>query len=629
MSDVNGSEPPATALGALCLGALGVVFGDIGTSPLYAVRECFAGEHPVPVTPENVLGVLSLILWSLVVVISVKYLSYVLRMDNHGEGGIFALTSQLHGLPGIAGRGRLLVILVGVFGACLLYGDGMITPAISVLSAMEGLQVVAPGLAPFVIPITVGVLVGLFSFQRRGTASVGAVFGPVIAFWFLILAALGVGGILRAPAVLAAANPLHAVRFFIDNGSRGFLVLGAVFLVVTGGEALFADLGHFGPKPIRLNWFGFVLPALLLNYFGQGGLLLSSPSAVSNPFYRLVPPWGVIPLVVLAAAATVIASQAVISGAFSLTRQAVQLGYLPRLAIVHTSEETVGQIYVPLVNWVLMTAAVGLVVGFGSSSRLAAAYGVAVTTTMVITTVLAFMVARRVLGWPTAPLVGLSALFLVADLSFFGSNIAKIPHGGWFPLMVAGLVFVVMTTWLRGRRVLADRLLKGSAPLDEFLAELERHPPTRVPGTAVFMAGTRGGVPRTLLHNFKHNKVLHERVVFLTVITEDRPRVARGERSVVEALDHGIFRVTLRFGFTETSDVPRELRRLKEPGLEFPAGATSYFLGRETLLSRGRSGMWRWRERLFALLSRNAQDATSYFGLPVNRVVELGSRLEL
>ena len=526
-SSPDRQPPNGRYLALLSLTALGVVYGDIGTSPLYAIRECFYGEHGVEVSRANVLGILSLIFWSLMLVISVKYLGFILRADNRGEGGILALMALVHPehSPANVRRRHGVLIVLGLFGAALLYGDGMITPAISVLSAVEGLEVATPLFRPYVIPLTVIILVGLFLFQRKGTAGVGAVFGPITLLWFGTLAVLGTASIARHPEVLAAVNPMHGLGFFAANGSRGFLVLGAVFLVVTGGEALYADMGHFGTRPIRLTWFGLVLPALLVNYFGQGALLLANPEAAHNPFYRLAPAWGTYPLVVLSTAATVIASQAVISGSFSLSMQAFQLGYLPRLSILHTSADERGQIYMPQVNWLLMLSTIGLVLGFRTSSNLAAAYGVAVTTTMVITTLIFYRVARELWGWKRWTIGALCLAFLVVDLGFFGASITKVGHGGWFPLVVAGGIFVIMTTWRRGRQLLAERFRSGALEVDRFLADQKLGDLPRVQGVGVFLTGRPEGVPSALLHNIKHNKVLHEKVLLLTVLTEDVPRV--------------------------------------------------------------------------------------------------------
>ena len=612
----------------LALTALGVVYGDVGTSPLYAMREAFRAEGFIARTPANVLGILSLITWALIVVISIKYLVFVMRADNRGEGGMIALTALVVPRRATTGSAGILVLL-GLFGASLLYGDSMITPAISVLSAVEGLEVATPFFSPYVIPITVAILVGLFSIQSRGTAGIGRVFGPVTLLWFLVIAALGVAEIVRFPGVLAAVNPLYAVRFFAHNGMAGFLVLGSVFLAVTGGEALYADMGHFGKGPIRLAWFTVVLPSLLLNYFGQGALIINEPAGAEHPFFLLAPKWATYPLVALATVATVIASQAVISGAFSLTRQAVQLGYLPRLDIEHTSARQIGQIYIPGVNWVLMVACIGLVVGFRESTKLANAYGVAVTTDMVFTTLLFTAVARMRWQWPWWKAGGLAAAFLVVDLAFWGANLEKIPHGGWFPLVVAAVIFTAMTTWKKGRQILAERMQTTTLPLDLFLGDVERTAPTRVPGTAVFMYGNAKGTPPALLHNLIHNKVLHERVVLLTVEVLEIPVVADDERIEVAAKGHGFYRITVRYGFTEDPDIPAALARISEPGLDLSPMRVSYFLGRETLIPSKRPGMAMWREHLFSVMSRNARTATSFFALPPNRVVELGAQIEL
>jgi KUP system potassium uptake protein len=611
----------------MCLGALGVVYGDIGTSPLYALRECLNPPHGVAATRENVFGVLSLIFWSLIVVVTLKYHVYVLRLDNRGEGGILALMGLIRLDRQKRAAMRWVVAALGVFGAALLYGDGIITPAISVLSAVEGLSVATTFFDSFVVPITIAILLGLFFFQKHGTGRVGAVFGPVMLVWFSTLAVLGISSIVREPSVLGAINPVHAVRFFSQNGFHGFLVLGLVFLVATGGEALYADLGHFGERPIQIDWFFMVGPCLLLNYFGQGALLIRNPGAADNPFYRLAPDFLLYPLVILSTAATIIASQAVISGAFSLTRQAVQLGYMPRVQIDHTSVREIGQIYIPSVNWALAAATVALVLGFRSSSNLAAAYGVAVTTTMVITTFLAYFVSRDRWGRPRALTVTIG--FLIADLAFFGANIVKIPHGGWFPLLVAIGVFTIMTTWRNGRRILTERIHESALSDELFLRDVERRKPPRVAGTAVFMDRTVDGIPLALLHNLKHNKVLHEKVVLLTVETKEIPYVPDEEELGIRELGQGMYRVVLRYGFMESPDVPEALRRLEHPDLRFDEGTTTFFLGRETLLATKRPGMAIWRERLFSWMTRNAQAAPLYFRLPPNRVVELGAQIEL
>jgi KUP system potassium uptake protein len=576
-----------------------------------------------------VLGVLSLVFWALIVVVTLKYHVYVLRMDNRGEGGILALMGLVHKESGKQTGFRRLIVPLGLFGAALLYGDGIITPAISVLSAVEGLEVVTPAFTKFVVPITIVILIGLFLFQKHGTGRIGSVFGPVMLLWFGSLAVLGISGILRDPSVLAAVNPAHAFHFFARNGFHGFLVLGAVFLVATGGEALYADMGHFGERPIQVDWFGFVGPSLILNYFGQGALLIHNPEATSNPFYRLAPGWALYPLLVLATAATVIASQAIISGAFSLTRQAIQLGYLPRMRIDHTSAREIGQIYVPGVNWALMFACIALVLGFGSSSRLASAYGVAVTTTMVITTILAYFAARHVLGWNIAAAVAVTAAFLFADLAFFGANMVKVVHGGWFPLAVALAVFTLMATWRRGRQILFDRIQEVGMSDGDFLKSIARHLPPRVSGTAVFMDRTIDEIPLPLLHNLKHNKVLHEKVVLLTIVTEEVPYVSDEEQAEVRELGAGLYRLVARYGFMETPEVPALLTNVEIPGVSFDPASTTFFLGRETLLATSRPGMAIWRERLFSWMVRNAEGAALYFRLPPNRVVELGAQIEL
>ena len=623
-------EPRGRYLWLLCLTALGVVFGDIGTSPIYAFREAFHESHGLAPTENNVMGVLSLIFWSLVIVISVKYLLFVMRADNHGEGGIMALTALVTPpAERSASRRRAILVLAGLFGAALLYGDSMITPAISVLSAVEGLEVATPLFRPYVIPITLGILLALFSFQKRGTSKVGLFFGPITLIWFAALAVLGVASLWRDPHVLLAVSPTFAHHFFLENEVRGFLVLGSVFLVVTGGEALYADMGHFGPKPIRLTWFGLVLPALMLNYFGQGAFILANPGDIKQPFFHMAPEWALYPLVVLATMATVIASQAVISGAFSLTRQAIQLGYLPRMAVEHTSSQEEGQIYIPAINWALMIACVGLVVGFGSSSALAAAYGVAVTTDMAFTTILFSVVARRRWKWHVLGVFTFAILLLVVDLAFWGSNLPKVPHGGWFPLVVAGAVFVTMTTWKAGRGLLSERLQTGSLPLDQVVKDIVKSRPHRTPGTAVFMHKDPEATPPALLHNLKHNRVLHERVVFMSILTTEAPYVANRERIQITNIAKDFYHVTVRYGFAESPDIPDVLRRCGRQGLRFEMMKTTFFLSRETLVLSDRPGMMRWRKRLFHRLSVNSLRATAYFGLPPNRVVEMGMQLEL
>ena len=624
------AEPTGARLAALSLGALGVVFGDIGTSPLYAFRESFHERYAHELSTPNVLGVLSLIFWALVLVISIKYIVFVMRADNQGEGGILALTALVAPVGHAGRRARRMLVLFGLFGASLLYGDGIITPAISVLSAVEGLEVATPLFAPFVIPITIAILVALFSVQRRGTGAVARIFGPVTLVWFLTLAVLGAFQIARHPDVLRALSPVHGVAFFLRNGAAGFLVLGSVFLVVTGGEALYADMGHFGRRPIRLAWFALVLPALLLNYFGQGALIIAEPAAIAQPFFFMAPAWATLPLVVLATAATVIASQAVISGVFSLTRQAVQLGYLPRAEIDHTSEQEIGQIYIPAANRALMVGCIVLVLGFRSSSNLAAAYGVAVTTDMVFATLLFAAVAHLRWGWPWWRAGALAAAFLVVDLAFWGSTIVKIARGGWFPLLLAAVIFVVMTTWKTGRQQLRERMRSERPPLRDTIEQIARSSSTtRVRGTAVFMNSDIEATPPALLHNLKHNKVVHERVVVLSVLTQDVPRVDKRERVELQELSHGFYRMLLRYGFMEDPNVPRDMRYGETAELKFRALETSYFLGRERVVPSRRPGMPHWRKQLFALLNGNARSAADFYQLPPNRVVELGAQIEI
>jgi len=623
-SDDSGSR----GLGLVALTALGVVYGDIGTSPLYAFRECFAGGSGLAVTPDDVLGVLSLIFWALIAVVSVKYLGYVMRADNHGEGGILALLTLVLSPLSRTSAARPALIAVGLFGACLLYGDGMITPAISVLSAVEGLEVATPALQRFVVPIAIAILILLFAFQHRGTATVGALFGPVTLVWFLCLAALGIPWIARAPEVLAALTPVPAVDFALRHREETLLVLGGVFLVVTGGEALYADMGHFRRRPIRLAWFALVLPALVVHYFGQGALLLERPEAVANPFYRMAPAWMLYPLVVLATLATVIASQAVITGAFSLTRQAVQLGFLPRVEIRHTSAAQAGQIYVPLVNWTLLLATVGLVLGFRSSAGLAGAYGVAVVTTMLITTVLGFLCSRLVWKWGLWTAAGVSLCFFLVDLGFLAANAFKIPEGGWFPLLVAAGTYFLMATWRKGHRNLQRRLAERRVEFQEFVKDLREQEVQRVPGMAVFLDGDPVGVPHTLLHNIKHNKVVHEQVVLLTLITREIPTVPSDERLEVVEVEPGFFRALAYFGFMEDPNVPTLLREARAQGLPYEeVNQTTFFLGRETLVKGARHAMSWWRESLFVFLARNQRPADAYFGVPANRVVELGAQV--
>jgi KUP system potassium uptake protein len=619
----------AASLVPLALGALGVVYGDIGTSPLYAIRECFHGPHAIELTAGNVHGVLSMVFWSLLIVISVKYLSFVMRADNRGEGGILALLALVR--PDVrAGRLRhLAIVSMGIFGAALLYGDGIITPAISVLSALEGLSIATPLFEPYILPLTIVILVGLFLVQHRGTARVGAVFGPIMLVWFATLALLGVWSIAHHPQVLSSVSPHFAFEFFRENGKEGFLILGTVFLVVTGGEALYADMGHFGREPIRLAWFSLVLPALLLNYFGQGALLLRDPSHAVNPFFHLVPDLALYPMVVLSTAATVIASQAVISGAFSLTRQAVQLGYSPRVRIEHTSHEEIGQIYVPSTNWALMVATIALVLEFRTSSNLAAAYGVAVTSTMVITTALAYFVTRHRWGWSLPAALLVTAFFLVFDVAFFGSSLVKVPHGGWVPLVIALGIFTLMTTWERGREILKFRLSEVAIPFPEFLQRIESERPPRLRRGAVFMTGDATATPPALIHNLEHNEVLHQPVVLLTVETAEVPYVPFDERLEVTPLGAGFHRAIARYGFMQDPSVPEIVARLREQGLDLRMEETTFFVGGENVVPTRLPGMALWREKLFALMTRNALRATDFYRIPPSRVIEVRMQVEI
>jgi KUP system potassium uptake protein len=623
-------EPRGRYLAGLAVAALGVVYGDIGTSPLYAMREAFHGPHGIPVTPDNVMGVLSLVFWSLVLVVTIKYHIVIIRADNKGEGGVVALMALVNGSRLARGLSpRKIMVVLGIFGAALIYADGALTPAISVLSAVEGLGVAAPALAHWVVPLTLIILVGVFWFQRHGTARIGAVFGPVMLAWFATLAVLGLVHIIGRPGVLAAVSPYYAARFVAENVGRSLIVLGAVFLVVTGGEALYADLGHFGHRAIQWAWFSVAFPALLLNYFGQGALLLSNPAAAVNPFYHLAPNWALYPLIALATAAAIIASQAVISGAFSLTRQAVQLGYSPRLRIDHTSSREIGQIYVPAVNWGLMLLTCALVLSFRTSSNIAGAYGVAISALMVMTTFMFYVMSREVWRWslPRAALVGI--LFLALDIPFMAANALKIQHGGWVPLAIAIVLYLLMTTWKRGREILSKRMLEKTVPLKLLLADLAAEPPIRVPGTAVFMYGSADGTPPALIHNLAHNKVLHEKIVFLTVMTEDVPHVAAAERVTVKRIGKGFHSVVARYGFTEDPDILDVLAACKVQQLDIPIEGTTFFLGRETVIASERPGMSLWRESVFAFMTRNALRATAFFKIPPNQVFEVGAQVEL
>ncbi|MDQ8160250.1 MAG: potassium transporter Kup [Gemmatimonadota bacterium] len=618
-------------LSLLTLAALGVVYGDIGTSPLYAFKEAFGPSHGLSPDAVNVFGILSLMTWALLLVVAVKYLVFILQADNNGEGGVLAMLALLlQDTSGQIGpRRRTALVILGVFGTALLYGDGIITPAISVLGAVEGVEILTPAFSPYVVGITLVILVGLFAAQRFGTATVGRAFGPLTLLWFLVIGGLGISSIVQTPQVLAALNPLYGLAFLMHHGTHGFIALGAVFLAVTGAEALYADMGHFGKTPIRRAFLMVVLPALLLNYFGQGALLLRSPAAVSNPFYLLAPAWALVPVLVIATIAAIVASQALISGAFSLARQSIQLGYLPRMTIVQTSHEEYGQIYMPQINTALMVGTVLIVLSFRSSAALGAAYGIAVTGTMSITTVLFAVVARTRWQWPLGRVVALATCFLVVDLAFFGANIIKIAAGGWVPLALAVVLLLVMTTWKKGRHLLLQLLQRAGLPLDLLLDELGRRPAPRVPGTAVFLTGDTKGAPVVLLHHLKHNKALHQQVVLLSILSGNVPTVPPAERLTVEALPHGFWRVTARYGFMESPDVPALLAQCADHGIVARPMETSYYLGHERLLPTGDSPMAGWRKRLFVVMSRNAQSAAQFFRLPSNRVVEMGAQIEL
>ena len=633
----NAGNPPPEAgsprtskkrLTSLWLGAIGVVFGDIGTSPLYSMRECFS-HHGLAVNEATVLGLLSVVVWSLIIIVTIKYLYFVMRADNRGEGGILALLTLVVPPDRRSERRNLLLVIGGVFGATLLYGDGMITPAISVLSAVEGLEVATPFFDPYIVPIAVLILICLFSMQSRGTAAVGAIFGPIMIVWFAAIAALGVMWIVRWPRVMLAVDPWLAVRFFAANGKDGFLVLGSVLLVVTGAEALYADMGHFGRTPIRMAWLILVFPCLLLNYLGQGALLMVQPEAVSNPFFNMAPTWALYPLVILATAATVIASQAIISGAFSLSSQALQLGFAPRMEVLHSSAHQIGQVYVPVVNWLLLVSTVALVIGFGSSAALAGAYGIAVSLTMVVTTGLAAVCGRRRWGWSKPMAIVIASGFLVVDMSFFGAALTKIVDGGWLPLLVAGCIYTVMNTWRRGADLLDDYAKAARLPVEYFLADLDAHPITRVPGTAVVMDARGVGVPRTLLHNIKHNKVLHERVVLLTLRTAEVPHVPAAERVRVQFYRPDFVRVVARYGFMESPSVSEVIELLKSRDLEIDAMQATFFFGRETLVIGRKPGFSTWRKYLYDFLFRNAYGAYLHMGVPPNRVIEIGQQVEI
>jgi KUP system potassium uptake protein len=623
-------SPSQASRAALVLGAIGVVFGDIGTSPLYTLKEAFGGHYGLTPSHDNVLGILSLVFWAMVLVVTLKYVTVIMRADNRGEGGILSLMTVVHRALPIASPLSYSIGILGILGTAFFFGDAVITPAMSVLSAVEGMELVAPALHPYVLPVALAVLVALFASQRFGTEKVGKVFGPVMSVWFVCIALLGVAQIVKNPSVLLALNPAYGVSFFLDNGSAAWLVLGAVVLCVTGGEALYADMGHFGRFPIRKAWLYFVLPALVLNYFGQGALVLADPAAVRNPFYNLVPSALLIPMIVLATMATVIASQAVISGAFSLSREAVQLGYLPRMKIVHTSAHTKGQIYVPWVNNILFITVIGLVIGFGSSSAMAVAYGVSVTGSMLIDTVLLIILASQ--GWRMRPAViwAFGAAYLIIDSALFSANAIKFLHGAWVPVLLGLVVFTIMRTWRHGRDLVREQVNRESLRIEHFVKSVQVDPPTRVQGTAIFMTPSNDYLPPSMLHNLKHNKVLHERNILLSVETSGVPRADQDERYALSDLGNGFLRLTLRFGYMEDPDVPKALRLLKQakvPGLDLDPMDTTYFASREALIAKADQGMAMWRDKLFLFMSRNATPATEFFGIPGERLVELGTKV--
>jgi KUP system potassium uptake protein len=623
------SGRPKNKLVALTVAAIGVVYGDIGTSPLYTVKTVFSKEHGLPLNEPNLLGIISLIVWGLMIIVSLKYVTLILRANNHGEGGAMALMALA--LSSVTQRSRWYfpLMLIGLFGAALFYGDGVITPAISVLSAVEGLEVATPAFKPYVVPLTVVVLVALYMVQSKGTAGIGKWFGPIMLVWFMALAAMGVVNIVQRPDILWALNPLHAFRFLAENRWLAFVALGAVVLAFTGAEALYADMGHFGKKPIRLAWFLVAFPALALNYLGQGALLLSNPAAVSNPFYQQLGAWSVYPLVAMSTLATVIASQATISGTFSITHQAISLGVLPRMRVVYTSEHEIGQVYIPVVNWMQLIAVIFAVIGFGSSDSLGAAYGIAVTGTMLTTTILTFFVIRYKWNYPLLLCWGATGFFLLIDLTLFSANTLKILQGGWFPLLLGAAMLTIMLTWEKGRQLVYASLENRAIPVDAFLQSLFIGPPPRVQGTAVFFRAPGEGVPHAMLHNLSHNKILHERVAFLTVLNADIPAVPATERVQVEPLGHAFYQINVRYGFKDERDIPLALDLCKAQGLEFEMMETSFFISRQTVIPTAGAGMSSWREALFATIYRNARDAADYYRVPANRVIELGTQVEI
>jgi len=618
-----------STLATLSLAAIGIVYGDIGTSPLYTMKEVFSTTHGVPLNQANLLGTVSLIIWGLTIIVSLKYVALILRADNRGEGGIMALMALAMSSVTKQSRWHYPVMLAGLTGAALFYGDGVITPAISVLSAVEGLEVATPAFKPYVIPITVSILVALYMVQYKGTAGIGKWFGPIVLLWFALLAGMGIVNIVENPAILAALNPLHGIRFLTANAGLAFVALGAIFLAFTGAEALYADMGHFGKRPVRLAWFLVVFPALSLNYLGQGGLLLSNPDAIANPFYHQLGAWSIYPLVVMATIATVIASQATISATFSVTHQAISLGFLPRMRVLYTSDREMGQIYIPLVNWMQLVVVVIAVIGFGSSTNLAAAYGIAVTTTMLTTTILTFFVIRYRWKYNLLLCWAATGFFLFIDIMFFSANALKIAHGGWFPLVLGAVMITILMTWRTGRELVFANLKKHYIPLSEFLQSLFVHPPVRVAGTAIFFRAEGDGVPHAMLHNLLHNKILHERTVFLTVYNKDIPTVPHAERIQVESLEHQCYQVNVNYGFKDERDIPQALELCKATGLAFDMMETSFFIARQTVIPTVGSGMSMWREMLFAMMSRNARDAADYYRVPANRVIELGAQVEI
>ncbi|MCC2955000.1 potassium transporter Kup [Massilia sp. IC2-477] len=623
------SENKKSSIAALTLAAIGIVYGDIGTSPLYTLRAIFDAEHGLPLTTPNILGIISLIFWALTVIVSLKYVTLVLRADNRGEGGIMALMALATNSVTKHSRWHFPLLVIGVLGATMFYGDSVITPAISVLGAIEGLEVAAPGMSHYVVPLAVVVLVILYSVQRHGTAGIGRFFGPIMLIWFLTLAVMGIINIIEAPVILNALNPWHALRFMMENKLLAFVALGAVVLAITGAEALYADMGHFGRRPIRMAWFMIAFPALVLNYLGQGGLLIMQPDAVENPFFHQLGTWSVIPLVILSTMAAVIASQATISGTYSMTKQAIALGLLPRMRIMHTSESEIGQIYIPAVNWVQLAVVLIAVIGFGSSDELAGAYGIAVTATMMATTILTFFVTRYRWRLPLAVCLGATGFFLVIDVMLFSSTTLKLFHGGWFPLLLGTVLLTLMLTWKRGRELVFENLEKHAIPLEAFMESLFVAPPARVPGTALFLRGESDGVPHALLHNLSHNKVLHERVVFLTVHMREVPWVPSEEQVEVVELGHNCFQLNVQYGFKDEPDIPGILRQCGGLGLNFEMMETSFFIARQTVISAPGGGMAPWREHLYVMMSRNARAAADYYQIPPNRVIELGTQVEI